>query len=128
MLKQQSKKLFQQKSLCRKLKQHDINIKNETKGTLQHRPNFLELHSTRKLNLSPAHLIKNFPHCKANLPKLHNFILKSDSHLPKKVDICLIERPLKMIKKMLYFILKALVTLKIFKFLSRLFGHVGKTA
>ena len=102
MLTPQNKKLFQQKSLFRKLKQHDINIKNETKGTLQHRPNFLELHSTRKLNLSPAHLIKNFPHCKANLPKLHNFILKSDSHLPKKVDIYLIERPIKMIKNALF--------------------------
>ena len=41
--------------------------------------------------------------------------------------ICLIESPLKMIKNAFYFILKALFVLKIFKFLSRFFGHVGKT-
>ena len=37
--------------------------------------------------------------------------------------ICLIERSLKMMKNYFYFILKALFVLKIFKFLSRLFGH-----
>ena len=42
--------------------------------------------------------------------------------------ICLIESPLEMMKNAFYFILKALFVLKIFKFLSRLFGHVGKTA
>ena len=42
--------------------------------------------------------------------------------------ICLIESPLKMMKNTFYFILKALFVLKIFKFLPRLFGHVGKTA
>ena len=42
--------------------------------------------------------------------------------------ICLTESPLKMMKNTFYFILKALFVLKIFKFLSRLFGHVGKTA
>ena len=41
--------------------------------------------------------------------------------------ICLIESPLKMIKNAFYFILKVLFVLKIFKFLSRLFDHVGKT-
>ena len=46
----------------------------------------------------------------------------------KKIDICLIESPFKMMKNAFYFILKALFVLKIFKFLSRLFGHVGKTA
>ena len=40
-------------------------------------------------------------------------------------DICLIESPLKMMKNAFCFILKALLVLKI---LSRLFGHVGKTA
>ena len=40
--------------------------------------------------------------------------------------ICFNDSPLKMMK-MLYFILKALLILKIFKFLSPLFGHVGKT-
>ena len=49
---------------------------------------------------------------------------------PSKKDcvIYLIESPLKMMKNAFYFILKALFVLKIFKFLSRLFGHVGKTA
>ena len=55
--------------------------------------------------------------------------LKSDSHLSKKICIiCLIESPLKVMKNAFYFILKALFVLKIFKFLSRFFGHVGKTA
>ena len=43
----------------------------------------------------------------------------------KKFFIWLIKNPLKMMKK-LYFILKALSVLKIFKFLSRLSGHVSK--
>ena len=42
--------------------------------------------------------------------------------------ICLTESPLKMMKNAFYFILKALFILKILKFLSRLFGHVEKTA
>ena len=41
---------------------------------------------------------------------------------------CFIESPLKVMGNAFYFILKALFILKIFKFLSRLFGHVGKTA
>ena len=41
--------------------------------------------------------------------------------------ICLIESPLKMIRNAFYFILKALFVLKISKFLSQLFGHLGKT-
>ena len=45
----------------------------------------------------------------------------------KNCDICFIKCPLKMMKNAFYFILKALFVLKIFKFLSRLFGHVGKT-
>ena len=51
-----------------------------------------------------------------------------DSHLPKKCVIGLIESPLKMMKNAFYFILKAFLVLKVFKFLSRLFSHVGKTA
>ena len=46
----------------------------------------------------------------------------------KDCAICLIESPLKMIKNAFYFILKALFVLEIFMLLSRLFGHVGKTA
>ena len=42
--------------------------------------------------------------------------------------ICLIESPLKMIKNVFYFVLKAHFGLKIFTFLSRHFDHVGKTA
>ena len=44
-----------------------------------------------------------------------------------KCVICLIESPLKIMKNGFYFILKALSVIKIFKFLSQLFGHVGKT-
>ena len=46
----------------------------------------------------------------------------------KACVICLIESPLKMMKNIFYFILKVLFVLKIFKFLSSLFGHLGKTA
>ena len=42
--------------------------------------------------------------------------------------IWLIESPLKMMKNTFHFILKALSILKIFKFLSRHFGHLWKTA
>ena len=52
--------------------------------------------------------------------------LKSDSHLSKNRGICFIESLLKMMKNAFYFILKALIVLKIFKFLSRLFCHIGK--
>ena len=38
------------------------------------------------------------------------------------------ESPLKMMKNAFYFTLKALFVLRIFKFLSWLFGHVEKTA
>ena len=46
----------------------------------------------------------------------------------KNCGICFIESLLKMMKNAFYFILKALFVLKIFKFLSWLFGHVEKTA
>ena len=52
--------------------------------------------------------------------------LKSDSHLPKNSFICFNESPLKVMKNAFYFILKALLVLKIFKFLYWLFGHVKK--
>ena len=42
--------------------------------------------------------------------------------------ICFVESPFKMIKNVSYFNLKALFVLKIFKFLSWLFGQVEKTA
>ena len=54
--------------------------------------------------------------------------LKSDPYLPKNICvICINESPSKMMKNAFYFILKALLVLKIFMFLSRLFGHLGKT-
>ena len=54
-------------------------------------------------------------------------LLKSDPHPHKNICvICLIESPLKMMKNAFYFILIALFVLKICKFLSQLFGHVGK--
>ena len=54
--------------------------------------------------------------------------LKLDSHLPKICVVCFIETPLKMITNAFYFILKALLIFKKFKFLSWLFCHVEKTA
>ena len=45
----------------------------------------------------------------------------------KMCVICLIENPLKIMKNTFYFTLEALFVLKIFKFLSWLFGHIGKT-
>ena len=72
-------------------------------------------------------LIFSFPLCFEFNVFLKN--LKSDSNLPKEVCIfCFIERPLKMMKNVFYFILKALSILKMFKFLSWLFGHVEKMA
>ena len=51
-------------------------------------------------------------------------------HSPSKKNffIWFIERPLKMMKNDFYFILEALLVLKILKFLLWLFGHVEKTA
>ena len=49
--------------------------------------------------------------------------LKSVSHLPKKIVLF---TPLKVMKNAFYFILQALFVLKVFKFLSWLFGHVEK--
>ena len=47
----------------------------------------------------------------------------------KKICVVyLTESPLKMMKNAFYFILKAIFVLNIFKFLSRRFSHVGKTA
>ena len=54
--------------------------------------------------------------------------LKSDSHLPNKMCFLLHWKPFKYEKNAFYFILKALFFLKVFKFLSWLFGQVEKTA
>ena len=53
--------------------------------------------------------------------------LKSDCHLPRKICfICFNESPLQMTKNAFYFILKALFILKVFNFLSGVFGHLKK--
>ena len=55
--------------------------------------------------------------------------LKSDSHFSKKFRvICLTESPLNVMINTFHFILKVFSVSKIFKFLSRLFGHVEKMA
>ena len=46
----------------------------------------------------------------------------------KNFLICFNDRPWKMMKNAFYFILKALLVLKVFKFLSWIFGHLEKTA
>ena len=46
----------------------------------------------------------------------------------KNIFICFIQSSLKVTKNAFYFILKTLFVLMIFKFLSSLFDHVGKTA
>ena len=78
--------------------------------------------------LAPAHCSLNDLKESSKLNELKEN-LKSNYHLPKKnCVICLIGSPLKMMKNAFYFILKALFVLQLFTFLSRLFGHVGKTA
>ena len=55
--------------------------------------------------------------------------VKSDYHLTKDLVIfASLKAMLKMMKNAFYSILKAYFVLKIFTFLSRLFGHVEKTA
>ena len=63
-----------------------------------------------------------------NSKRIQNQFLKSGSHLPKFLFVCFNDSPSKMSKNAFYFILKSLFVLKIFKFLSWLFGHVEKTA
>ena len=58
--------------------------------------------------------------CEYTVSSFNN--LKLDSHLPKRCFICFIESLIKMMENA-YFIL-----IKIFKFLSWLFGHAEKTA
>ena len=57
-----------------------------------------------------------------------NLIAKKRLLQGAMINICFIENTLKMMKNAFYFILKTLFVLKIFEFLSRPFGHVGKTA
>ena len=55
-------------------------------------------------------------------------IFKVKLHLPKKCVIAFIETPLKMMKNIFYFILKALFILKIFKFFVMIFGSCRKNS
>ena len=57
----------------------------------------------------------------------HRQFLKSNSPLPKTI-ICFNDNASNLMKNAFYFILKALLFVKIFKFLSCLFVHVEKTA
>ena len=60
---------------------------------------------------------------------LEYYVIKIGLSPSKRISvICLIESPLKMMKNVFYFTLIALFVLKIFKFLSQLFGYLGKTA
>ena len=53
--------------------------------------------------------------------------LKSNSHFPKKIIfICFNDSPSKMLRNAFLFHLKSSFVLKMFEFLSWLFGHVGK--
>ena len=59
----------------------------------------------------------------------YSFEIKAGLSFSKKnCVICLIENPLKSMKNAFYFILKGFFVRKIFQFLPRFFGHVGKTA
>ena len=76
---------------------------------------------TNKSNNASGHI------CFSNNKSGSKIKIKSDFNLPKKVHlICFNEKPLKMMKNVLYFIIKILCVLKIFKFLSCLFGNVEK--
>ena len=56
-------------------------------------------------------------------------VLKSDSHLPNKIIFYLLQwKPFKNDKNAFYFMLKALLVFKIFKFLLWFFGDVEKIA
>ena len=71
-----------------------------------------------------AYVLENF-----HQPENQFSLVKAGLSSSKKVCvISLIESPLKIMKNVFYFYLKARFFLKIFKFLSRPFGHVGKTA
>ena len=61
---------------------------------------------------------------------LFHFLFSKVGLSPSKKKLyCLLHwKPLKMMKNAFYFILKALSALKIFKFLSWIFGHVEKIA
>ena len=56
------------------------------------------------------------------------FVAKVELSSSKNCFICFNESPLKLMKNVFYFTVKALFVLKKFKFLSLLFGHVEKRA
>ena len=72
-------------------------------------------------NIFPVMFLQTF---KTNEEKIIEVGLSPKKHCV----ICFNESPSKMMRNAFYFIIKALFGLKIFKFLSWRFGHVGKTA
>ena len=86
------------------------------------------------MRLKPSMDLIMVPSWKRNIRywiELANELFALNVGLPPSQKNCFIffnKNPLKMMKNAFYFILKALFVLKIFKFLSWLFRHVGKTA
>ena len=73
--------------------------------------------------------IEKKQHLRITLFLVAGFFLRSGSHLPKKIGLfASLKSLLRMMKNAFYVILKGLFVLKIFKFLSLIFGHVAKTA
>ena len=59
--------------------------------------------------------------------RISSVFWKSDYHLPKKLFYLLQWKPFKNGEKVLFFTWKAFLVLKTLKFLSGIFGYVGKT-
>ena len=68
------------------------------------------------------------------LPIIEAFAKRAEQYYPNKIDVCKDDVSIPgisttcMLNKSSIFILKALFVLKMFKLLSQIFGHVGKTA
>ena len=91
--------------------------------------NCLHSFATEKKLESHKKVCENKDFCNVIMPYEDTKILEFNiepSPSKKTCVIFLTESPLKVMKIAFYFILKALIVLKIFKFLSRLFGHVSK--
>ena len=89
-------------------------------GVIRFQWNYLETRSLQENALTLKGLV---------VTKGHAGLFKVGlSSSPQKFFICFNDSPSKTMKNTFYFILKGLFVLKIFKFLSWLFGHVEKTA
>ena len=112
--------------LLQEIKKHESNISIDDIGEWLKSQLAFTLYKTKRLNFK-IRPIADWQIDLVDMNKLSK--LKVGLSPSKKICvICLIESPLKMMKNAFYFILEALFVLKLFKFLSRLFGHVGKTA